>query len=66
LDVRYTLEIGIGHCTMKLLNFVIALVFVVRREVSLNWNWTMYVKTLNFVVALVYVAHREFCRSLGS
>jgi hypothetical protein len=33
LDIRYTLEIGMGQCALKLLNFVIALVFVVRREV---------------------------------
>jgi hypothetical protein len=33
LDVRYTLESEIGKCTLKSSNFVIALVFVVRREV---------------------------------
>jgi hypothetical protein len=35
LDVRYMLEIEIGKCTLKSLNFVIALVYVVRREVSI-------------------------------
>jgi hypothetical protein len=35
LRVRYMLEIRIGQCTIKSLNFVIAIVFVVHREVSI-------------------------------
>jgi hypothetical protein len=35
LDVRYTLEIGIGKFTLKSLKFVIALVYVVHRDVSI-------------------------------
>jgi hypothetical protein len=33
LDVRYTLESGIGKCMLKSLNSVVALVFIVYREV---------------------------------
>jgi hypothetical protein len=33
LDVRYTLESEIGKCTLKSSNFVVALVFVVHRDV---------------------------------
>jgi hypothetical protein len=35
LYVRYMLQIGIDKCTLKSLKFVVALVYVVRREVSI-------------------------------
>jgi hypothetical protein len=33
LDIKYMLQSGIGKCTLKSLNFVDALVFVVHRVV---------------------------------
>jgi hypothetical protein len=33
LDVRYTLESSIDKCTFKSLDFVVALIFVVHREI---------------------------------